>query len=78
VAEEGRLGQDLDVEELRDRLERDPRELIEAVEPAGRVNVDDGHGEEDFPGEPARPAPGTLDQRTRAPADGVVALVDRR
>lgn len=34
VAEEGRLGEDLDVEERRRRLQRDRRDLVAAMEPA--------------------------------------------
>ena len=39
VAEKGRLGQDLDVEERRRRLKRDGRQLLEPMEPARRVDV---------------------------------------
>ncbi len=40
VAEEGRLGEDLDVEEVGRRLERDRRQLVEPVQAAGRVDVE--------------------------------------
>src|SRR5262249_6157972 len=78
LAEERRLGEDLDVDELRDRLERDLRERLEPVEPAGRMDVDDGNREDDPPGDPFGPAPGALGEWNLPPADHVVALVDRR
>jgi hypothetical protein len=46
LAEEGGLGQDLDVEEVGRRLERDRRELLEPVESARRVDVVDRHRKE--------------------------------
>jgi len=77
VAEERRLGQDLDVEELRRRLERDRPELVEPVQPAGGVDVFNRDREDQAPGEAGEPAsqPG---ERTRpASADDMVAAVDR-
>jgi hypothetical protein len=77
VAEERGLGQDLDVEELADRLERDRLELLEPVQPAGRVDVDDRHGEQEPPEQPAGPPPDPRGERGPARADDVVAQVDR-
>jgi hypothetical protein len=77
VAEERRLGQDLDVEELRRRLQRDRRQRLAAVEPGRRVDVGDRHREDDAPGpatQPPRQAAGPRDAPT---ADDVVAGVDR-
>jgi hypothetical protein len=46
MAEESGLGQDLDVEEGRGRLELQRRELLAPVELAWRVNVDHRDGED--------------------------------
>lgn len=56
VAKERGLGQDLDVEEVGDRLEGNRGELLTPMEPAGRMDVVHRHGEDELPGEPAEPA----------------------
>lgn len=71
VAEEGRLGQPLDVGEIRGRLDRDGGQDLAPVEPAGRVDIDDGDGEQQPPGEHDEPA------ARRPTADDVVGPVDR-
>jgi hypothetical protein len=77
VAEEGRLGEDLDVEEVGRRLERDRRQLVEPVQAAGRVDVDDRHGEDETPRQ-ARDLPSQSGERPdAAAADDVVAVVER-
>jgi hypothetical protein len=76
VAEERRLGQDLDVEELRRRLERDRRQRLEPVEPGRRVDVGHRHREDHVPGPVAQPAPHAAEPRGRPAADDVVAGVD--
>jgi hypothetical protein len=57
LAEERRLGQDLDVQEGRHRLQRDRLQLLAPMEPARGVDVVDRHRENPPPGEPAEPAP---------------------
>jgi hypothetical protein len=77
LAEERRLGEDLDVEERRGRLEGDGRELLAAVEPARRVDVVDRHREDDPPGEPAEPSSQPHESPIPTPADDMIAMVDR-
>ncbi len=48
VAEEGGFGQNLDVEELGDRLERDRGELFVSVQATRGVDVEDRHAEDQF------------------------------
>jgi hypothetical protein len=76
LAEVRRLGQDLDVEERGDRLERDRPELLATMEAAGRMDVVDGYGEDQLPGEPAEPAAKPLQPSDPACADDVVAMID--
>src|SRR5262245_66670060 len=78
LAEECRFGEDLDVEELGNRLKRNLRERVESVEPAGRMDVDDRDGKHESPRDPVSPAPGALGERNAPPADHVVAMVERR
>jgi hypothetical protein len=78
VAEEGRLGEDLDVEEVGRRLERDRRQLVEPVQAAGRVDVEDRHGEDQPPRQAGDAAEQAGDQPGAAAADDVVAMVERR
>ena len=74
VAQEGRLGQDLDVEEIRRRLPRDRLQLLPGVmQAARRVDVDDRDRKEDA----KRPSQHAIDQARRSLAIGVVAVVDR-
>jgi hypothetical protein len=77
MAQEGRLGQDLDVEEGRNRLERDRCQLLAPVQPAGGVDVVDRDREDEPPGEPADPAADLREPSYPPPADDVVAMVDR-
>ncbi|HMB07908.1 MAG TPA: hypothetical protein VKP69_29780 [Isosphaeraceae bacterium] len=77
VAEEGRLGQDLDVEEGRDRLERDRRQLLAPMQPEGGVDVVDRGREDEPPGELADPAADSREPSRPPPADDVVAMADR-
>jgi hypothetical protein len=78
LAQEGRLGQELDVEERRLRLQRDRRQLFAAMEPVRGVDVADRDGEDQLPGEPAEPAAELRGSFHPPPADDVVAPVDRR
>jgi hypothetical protein len=77
VPEEGRLGEDLHVEEPGDRLERDHRQLLEPVQPARGMNVDHRDGEEELPGDPPEPARHPPRPGPRTPADDVIAMIDR-
>jgi hypothetical protein len=78
LAEEGGLGQDLNVEEGRGRLQGDRLQLLAAMEPGRRVDVLDRHGEDPLPGEPSEPAPEPTERPLLARADDVVAMIDRR
>jgi hypothetical protein len=51
LAEERPLGQDLDLEEIRRRLEWDRGQGLAAVQPAGRMHVANRHGEDQSPQE---------------------------
>jgi len=78
VAEERRLGEDLDVHERRTRLERDRAELLGPVELEGGIHVEDRDREHD-PAEQARqPAADFTERGGRPPPIDVVGLVDRR
>ncbi|WP_074316308.1 hypothetical protein [Singulisphaera sp. GP187] len=77
VAEEGRFGQDFDIKELRCRLERDRVELLEAMQSARRVDVEDRHTEHGLPRELANPTGQTVQRGGLTPADHVVAGLDR-
>jgi hypothetical protein len=77
VAEEGRLGEDLDVEEVGRRLEGDRRQFVEPVQPAGRVDVDDRHGEDETPRQAGDLPSQSGERADAAAADNVVAVVER-
>jgi hypothetical protein len=77
VAEEGRLGQDLDVEERGVRLERNRRQLLAPMEPARGVQVGNRHREEKSSGRTGDPARQARSVAPIAAADHVVALIDR-
>jgi hypothetical protein len=77
VAEEGRLGEDLDVEERRRGLQRDRRQRLASMEPAGGMDVAERDREEQPPGKLADPSPETGGERVLAIPDGVVATFDR-
>ena len=58
VPEEGRLGQDLQVQERRGRLQRDRLQRLQTVKPARRVDIEQRDGEHQAPrhrGEPSLP-----------------------
>jgi hypothetical protein len=77
MVEERGLGQDLRVQEAGRGLKWDRGELVEAMEPAGRVDVLDGDGEDELPGEPAEPSGQALVDADPPLPDDVVAVVDR-
>jgi hypothetical protein len=77
VAEERRLGEDLDVRERRTRLERDRPEFFGPVELAGGIHVEDRDREDDAAGEAREPAADFREGGGRPPAVHVVGLVDR-
>jgi hypothetical protein len=56
LAEEGGLGHDLDVQERGDRLERDRRQLLDAMSPDRRMDVAHRDGEHEPPGQALQPA----------------------
>jgi hypothetical protein len=76
VAQEGRLGEDLDVQERRGRLEGDRRQLLPPMEPAGRVDVEQGDGEDQPPRQSEKPAFPPLTASGRPTAEDMVAVVD--
>jgi hypothetical protein len=49
VAEERRLGEDLDIQERRGRLQGDRRQLLEPMQPTGGVDVEERDGEDQPP-----------------------------
>jgi hypothetical protein len=77
LAQKGRLGEDFDVDEGRLRLQGDRLQGRAAVDPAGRVNVQDRHAEDPALRSCLQPATGTRDPRRRTPADDVIGLIDR-
>jgi hypothetical protein len=76
VAEVGRLGEQFDVEEGRDRLRDDARERLAAMDAARGVDVEHWHVEGRPPGPTREPAAGPPRHSESAPADGEVAAVD--
>jgi len=56
VAEERGLGEDLDIEELGDRLQRDRHQFLESMEPTGGMGIEHRNGEDRLPEEPRQPA----------------------
>lgn len=76
VAEKGRFRQDLDVDEVGMRLERNGGQLVAPVQPARRVNVDDRHRVHEPPAEAGKPAAHTAGTGQGPLAEDVVAVVD--
>ncbi len=77
MAEERCLGQNLDIQEPRPRLERDGREFLPPMNLAGGVRVEHRRGEDD-PARPCRdPSPGRAQARCRAAAKDMVRPIDR-
>jgi hypothetical protein len=76
VTEEGRLGEDLEVQERRRRLEGDGRQLLEAVQAARRVDVAQRDGEHQPPGHRREPTPQALPALDRPAADDMIAVID--
>ena len=78
VAEEGRLGKDLEVQEATSRLRAGSPPASRPVQLAGRMDVAQRDGEDQPPGQAAPATAGALSAPTgRPPADDVVAVVDR-
>jgi hypothetical protein len=77
VTKEGRLGEDLDFQERRPRLKRYRGKLVQAVQPARRMDVEKRHGENQAPCQPAR-EPRPVSPAPLAPATNhMITLVDR-
>jgi hypothetical protein len=51
VAEKGRLGEDLGVEKTGSGLQRDGRQLLQSMQPARGMDVNQWHGEDQAPGD---------------------------
>jgi hypothetical protein len=77
VAEEGRLGEDLDIQERRRGLECDRCQLVESMQPAGGVDVAQRDGEHQAPRPRRQPSPAALPAPGRPSADDVIAVVNR-
>jgi hypothetical protein len=77
VAEERRLGQDLGVDERRARLKRDGRQLVEPMEPARRMNVAQGDGEDQAPDQQTRQPEPVCPDAISSATNHMIALVDR-
>jgi hypothetical protein len=76
VAEEGGLGEDLDVQERRRRLEGDGGQFVEPVQAAGRMDVPQRDGEDQSPEHRRQPSPEPRQVAGRPPADDMIAGVD--
>lgn len=76
VAEERRLGEDLQTQERRARLERDALQFLAAVKLDRREDVAHRHAEQEPPARRAQPAGQTPAKAHGASAEHVVALVD--
>jgi hypothetical protein len=76
VAEEGGLGEDLEVQERRRRLEGDGGQLVEPVQSAGGVDVSQRDGEDQSPGQRRQPSPELRPAPGRPPAVDMIAGVD--
>jgi hypothetical protein len=74
--EEGRLGEDLHVDQPRRRLERDGLELLAAMHPQWREDVGDGDREQPSVRNHAKPPRQTAQQGTVPAADDMVAAVN--
>jgi hypothetical protein len=77
MAEIGRLGEDLDVEERRRRLQRDLGQLLEPVQAAGGMDVAQRDREDQAAGPGRQPTRPTCPALRGPAADDVVAVVDR-
>jgi hypothetical protein len=77
MAEERRLGEDLDVQERGGRLQGDRQQLLATMEPARGVDVEQRHGEDQPARQHGQPAPACLPTAGRPAADDMVAVVDR-
>jgi len=77
MPQEGGFGQDLQIDDRRPRLKWDGRQLLGPMEPAGRIQVQDGDGENQPPPEGSNPSSGGLDAAHPPPANGVVAVINR-
>ena len=77
VTKESRLGEDLDFQERRPGLKRYRRKLVQAVQPARRMDVVERHGENNAPCQPAR-EPRPVSPAPLTPATNhMITLVDR-
>jgi hypothetical protein len=76
VAEKGRLGQDLEVQERRGRLKGDRPELLSAMEQNRRIDIQDRNGKDQSSGQAAHPPEDFLSGRGRPPANGMIAEID--
>jgi hypothetical protein len=76
VAEEGRLGEDVEVQERRGRLKGNRGQLLEPVQAAGRVDVAQGDGEHQLPGQRFQPSFAALPARGWPAPDHVIAVID--
>src|SRR5262245_57412391 len=76
VSQECRLGEDLDVEKRRRRLERDRRQFFETMELARGMDVVERDGEDQQTHQRAEPPSPLVPTSGRATADGMVAVVD--
>jgi hypothetical protein len=76
VPEEGRLGQELEVQERRRRLEGDGRQLLQPVQAAGGVDIAQRDREHQPPGQRCQPSPATIPAPGGPTADDVIAVVD--
>jgi hypothetical protein len=76
VAEEGRLGKDLEVHERRRRLKGNRRQLLEPVQVAGRVDVAQGDGEDQSPGQRSQPSFVRVPASDWPAPHDVIAMID--
>jgi hypothetical protein len=76
VAEKGRLGEHLGVEKTGSGLERDGRQLVQSMQPARRMDVNQWYGEDQAPGDGLQPASKALPVAGRPAADHVVTMID--
>jgi hypothetical protein len=77
LAQERRLGEELDVRERRARLQRDGRKRFTTMEPARRMNIRHGNSENQLRNAILDPAPNPPEAGFRTITDDVVGLVDR-
>ena len=77
VAEKGRLGEHLDIEEIRAGLERHFPKPLRALEPAGGVDVDRRRREHPAPRRAREEAPRARPPGRRSASQHVIASIDR-